>query len=49
MFRRNPDIDIEALAHELAKTVRDFEHYFETIDHPKLETWLEDTLREKLK
>lgn len=33
-----------AFAYEIAKTVRDFEHYFGTLDNPKLEEWIEDTL-----
>jgi hypothetical protein len=37
----------EELAQAIAKTVRDFVHYFGTVDHPKLETWIEDTLKQQ--
>lgn len=43
-----PNVNEAELAKLLAKTVRDFEDYFKTVDHPKLEEWLEDTLKENL-
>lgn len=37
--------DTEAAA-RIAQTVRDFVHYFETVDHPKLEEWILDTMQQ---
>lgn len=39
--------EIKIIAEIAAKTARDFEHYFSTVMHQKLEEWISDSLKER--
>lgn len=40
------DLESKELTAAIAKTVRDFDHYFHDLDNKKLEEWIESTIKD---